>query len=83
LELKLPQFGNVGGWSGKAPPEGEIVRWLVGDGVQVEAGQEVVEVAIDKVNVNVAAPLAGRLRHRVREGDVVMPGELIAEIVAD
>ena len=59
--------------------EGEIVKWLVGEGERVEEDQPVVEVMTDKVTVELPSPFAGVLEKQlVKEGDVVPVNEPIA-----
>ena len=59
--------------------EGEIVKWLVGEGERVEEDQPVVEVMTDKVTVELPSPYAGVLEKQlVKEGDVVPVNEPIA-----
>lgn len=71
LEFKLPDIGE-------GIAEGEIVKWLVGPGDNVEEHQAVVEVMTDKATVEVPAPRAGRISElRAGEGDVVPVGDVI------
>ena len=64
--------------------EGEIVKWLVGEGEQVEEDQVVVEVMTDKVTVELPSPFAGVLeKHLAQEGDVVAVHEAIARFSDD
>ena len=59
--------------------EGEIVKWLIGEGERVEEDQPVVEVMTDKVTVELPSPYAGVLEKQlVKEGDVVPVNEPIA-----
>ena len=64
--------------------EGEIVKWLVQEGEQVEEDQVVVEVMTDKVTVELPSPFAGVLeKHLAQEGDVVAVHEAIARFADD
>ena len=52
--------------------EGEILKWLVGEGDVVAKDQPLVEVMTDKVTVELPSPFAGVLvKKLVNEGDVV------------
>ncbi|RLT42592.1 MAG: 2-oxo acid dehydrogenase subunit E2 [Chloroflexi bacterium] len=64
-EIKLPDLG-VG------IEDVTIVRWLVHEGDAVEAGATLVEVATDKVDTEVAAPVSGSLLKRnFSDGEIV------------
>ena len=71
--FKLPDLGE-------GTVEAEIVAWHVAVGDQVEEGQVIVDVMTDKANVEVPAPVTGRvLRTSGAPGDLVAVGsELIA-----
>jgi len=58
----------------------EVTTWLVPDGAAVESGQPIVEVNAAKATVEIAAPVAGRLRHLVAAGTLVGAGHAIASI---
>jgi pyruvate dehydrogenase E2 component (dihydrolipoamide acetyltransferase) len=52
--------------------EGEISRWLVKEGDEVEKEQPLVEVITDKVTVEIPSPFKGKiLKILAKEGDVV------------
>ncbi|BDP43257.1 dihydrolipoamide acetyltransferase component of pyruvate dehydrogenase complex [Deinococcus aetherius] len=52
--------------------EGEILKWLVGEGESVALEQPLCEVMTDKVTVELPSPVAGVLQKRLaKEGDVV------------
>ena len=71
-EFPLPDVGE-----GLA--EAEIVRWLVAEGDEVRADQEIVEVETDKALVQITSPVSGTLvRHGAQEGAVVEVGALLA-----
>ena len=71
--FKLPDLGE-------GMVEAEIVAWHVGIGEQVEEGQVIVDVMTDKANVEVPAPVKGRvLRTSGEPGDLVAVG---AELMA-
>jgi 2-oxoglutarate dehydrogenase E2 component (dihydrolipoamide succinyltransferase) len=71
----------------KVPPLGESIveatvsRWLKNEGDAVAAGETVVELETDKINVEVAAQKAGVLGKRAKnEGDVVKVDEVLGEL---
>ena len=73
-EFILPALGDEG-------TEADIVKWLVGEGEHVEEGQPLLEVAFEKVNIEVSAPASGTLSGvMVAEGDLVSVGQLLATI---
>ena len=49
--------------------EVEIVAWLVPDGAVVQAGDGVVTVVTDKVEVDIEATTSGTLRHGANVGE--------------
>jgi len=52
--------------------EGEISKWLVKEGDEVEKEQPLVEVITDKVTVEIPSPFKGKiLKLLVKEGDIV------------
>ena len=73
-DFTLPPLGGEGA-------DADIVKWLVEEGNHVEEGQPLLEVAFEKVNLEVPAPASGTLTSiRVRTGDLVSVGELLATI---
>jgi len=72
----MPKFGM-------AQKEATIVRWLKGEGERVAAGEPLLEVTTDKVNMDVEAPASGVLRAiKYGPGEVVPVTEAIAYIAA-
>lgn len=64
-----------------APMPGKIVRVLVAAGAEVEAGQGLIVMEAMKMENELRAPRAGRLRAvHVREGQAVETGTLLAVI---
>jgi 2-oxoglutarate dehydrogenase E2 component (dihydrolipoamide succinyltransferase) len=66
--------------AGESISEATLNRWLKPDGAFVSVDEPVVELGTDKASQEVAAPVAGRLRHRAKEGDTVAVDAVIAEI---
>lgn len=76
-ELTLPKLGE-------SVTEARIIRWLKKPGDRVEADEPVLEIATDKVDSEVPAPVAGILTDlRVKEGDTVPVGTVLAIIQAE
>jgi 2-oxoglutarate dehydrogenase E1 component len=66
---------------GESVTEGVVVEWRKSQGDRVEAGETLLDVTTDKVDVEIPAPSAGRLaRQVVQPGDVVAVGALLGEI---
>ena len=71
FEFKLPDIGE-------GVHEGEIVRWIVGEGDTVAEDDPVVEVMTDKATVEIPAPASGVVQSTlVAEGDVAKVGDVI------
>ncbi len=76
-EFKLPDIGE-----GMA--EGEIVRWLVKEGDQLQQDQAMVEIMTDKATVEIASPRAGRvLERRYQEGQRCPVGAVLVILEAE
>jgi pyruvate dehydrogenase E2 component (dihydrolipoamide acetyltransferase) len=72
--FKLPDLGE-------GITEGEVVKWLVKEGDQVEEHQPMVEVETDKAIVEVPSPKKGKITKICKaEGDVVAVGEGLVTI---
>jgi len=66
---------------GEGVIEATINKWLVTEGAQVKEDDPLVEVATDKVDSEVPAPISGTLVSIVaREGSVAKIGEILAII---
>jgi 2-oxoglutarate dehydrogenase E2 component (dihydrolipoamide succinyltransferase) len=66
--------------AGESITEVTVNRWLKPDGAFVKADDPLVELGTDKATQELAAPAAGVLRHRAKEGDTVAVDAVIAEI---
>ncbi|MCU6480920.1 pyruvate/2-oxoglutarate dehydrogenase complex dihydrolipoamide acyltransferase (E2) component [Arthrobacter silviterrae] len=66
--------------TGDASEPGVLATWYVADGDAVAEKHLLAEVAIDKVDAEIYAPVAGTVRLRVQEGDEVAQGAVIAVI---
>ena len=73
-EIKVPQLGE-------SVVEATVGRWLKGEGEPVTAGDPVVELETDKVNVEVPATASGTLESIVKsEGETVNIGDVLAVV---
>lgn len=76
-ELTLPKLGE-------SVTEARIIRWLKKVGDRVEADEPVLEIATDKVDSEVPAPVSGILKEiRVKEGETVPVGTVLALIASE
>ena len=65
----------------KAAMSGRVLRVLVADGAQVEAGQKILVIEAMKMQNEVTSPKSGTvLQVHVREGDTVGSGDLLAVV---
>lgn len=62
--------------------EGNLLTWIYDDGASVTEGDTIVEIMVEKLQVELAAPKTGVLRHGKAEGDLVKRGEVIGQIEA-
>jgi pyruvate dehydrogenase E2 component (dihydrolipoamide acetyltransferase) len=75
-KLGMPKWGL-------SMTEGRLVEWLVEEGAELAAGDEVAEVETEKINGVVESPAGGILRRRVAAvGDVIPVGGLLG-VIAD
>lgn len=75
IEIVVPQLAE-------SVTEGTIAAWLKQPGDKVNAGEYVVELETDKVNVEINAEVSGYLKEVLKQpGDTVQVGEVIAYIV--
>ncbi|MDI9934708.1 hypothetical protein QM806_04465 [Rhodococcus sp. IEGM 1351] len=66
---------------GEDVTEGKILTWLKQKGDRVREGEPLLEVATDKVDVEIPSPLTGKIDAlHYREGDAVQIGGVIATI---
>jgi len=66
--------------AGESVVSGVLVTWVKAEGDYVERDETIAEVDTDKITVEVPAPAAGVIKHRVAEGDEVQIGSVLAEI---
>ena len=73
-QFRLPDIGE-------GIVEGEVVRWLVRIGDEIEEDQPMVEVMTDKATVEIPSPVKGRVvKQGGNEGDVVQVGSVLVVI---
>ncbi len=63
-----------------ASAPGTLTSWLVEDGAEVAAGQDVAVVEAMKMEARVAAHRAGTLRRVAEQGAAIGAGEVLARI---
>lgn len=63
---------------GEGTTEGELSRWLISVGDEVEENQPVAEVHTDKVEVEISSPVSGTVSElRAGEGDTILVGSVL------
>lgn len=62
--------------------EGTVVRWLVDDGSEVAAGEEIVEIETDKATMPYEAEHAGTLRTAAAPGETLPVGAVIGHVLS-
>lgn len=67
-------------WDGD--DEGVITAWLVDDGAEVNQGDLIAEVMVEKAQYEIEAPISGVLRIVRGEDEVVAKGTAIARLEA-
>jgi 2-oxoglutarate dehydrogenase E2 component (dihydrolipoamide succinyltransferase) len=73
-DIRVPPLGD-------SVTEATVARWAKAEGEAVAAGETIVELETDKINVEVPAQRAGVLTRRVRaEGDVVGVNDVLGQI---
>jgi len=72
--VTMPQLGET-------VVEGTIVKWLKGEGDEIERDEPLFEISTDKVDTEVPSPIAGVLKEiKVQEGETVGVGTELALI---
>ncbi len=64
----------------KPDAEGVLVAWSYPDGAEVQEGDVIAEVMLDKAQMELCASASGRLWHRMAEEAVVRGGDVIGVI---
>jgi pyruvate/2-oxoglutarate dehydrogenase complex dihydrolipoamide acyltransferase (E2) component len=60
--------------------EGVIVTWIYQDGALVESGKIVVELMVEKAQMEMSAPASGRLRILSPSDAIVTKGQVIGRV---
>ncbi len=68
--------------AGMTMTEGSVAEWYVPDGGTVERGQLLYRMETEKIELEVEAEASGIVRHVAPEGTSLVPGALIAYILA-
>ncbi len=76
VPVKVPQVSE-------SVSEGVLSRWLKADGSTVKADEPLYELDTDKASQTFTAPLSGRLKIGVAEGEIVEVHAVIASIDPD
>jgi len=77
IEVKVPQLAE-------SINEGTISKWLKEEGDVVQAGDILLELETDKVNLEISAEQGGILLERLKqEGETVTVGEVIARLAEE
>lgn len=77
FQFKMPDIGE-------GIHEGEIVKWHIKEGDQVEEDQIIMEVQNDKAVVEIPSPVNGKvLAIKVEEGTVAVVGDVLVEFDAE
>tara|TARA_B100001093_G_C26821273_1_gene1011983 strand:+ start:942 stop:1940 length:999 start_codon:yes stop_codon:yes gene_type:complete len=72
--LKLPKVDS-------SPQNVTLISWLIDVGDEIKEGDPIIEVSINKVTFFVPSEFSGELKEkRFKIGDIIEPGEVIAEI---
>ncbi|HEY1187444.1 MAG TPA: 2-oxoglutarate dehydrogenase complex dihydrolipoyllysine-residue succinyltransferase [Gemmata sp.] len=69
--------------AGESITEATLNRWFKPDGSFVKADEPLFEMGTDKAAQEVVAPVAGVVKHLVKEGDTVAIGATVAQIDTD
>ena len=77
IEIKVPEMGE-------SIIEATVGEWIKNEGDLIEAGETILELETEKVNLEVTAPAAGQLEKvNVSEGEIVNVGAVLGTINPD
>jgi len=68
---------------GMSMTEGVVEEWYIADGDKVETGEMLYRLETEKVNLDVDAEASGTVKHLVREGITMAPGDVVGYIFAE
>jgi 2-oxoglutarate dehydrogenase E2 component (dihydrolipoamide succinyltransferase) len=69
--------------AGESITEATLNRWFKPDGAFVKVDEPLFEIGTDKASQEVVAPVAGVVKHLVKEGETVAIGAVVAQIDTD
>jgi 2-oxoglutarate dehydrogenase E2 component (dihydrolipoamide succinyltransferase) len=69
--------------AGESITEATLNRWFKPNGAYVKADEPLFEMGTDKASQEVVAPVAGVVKHLVKEGETVAIGAVVAQIDTD
>ncbi|MFA7603629.1 MAG: lipoyl domain-containing protein [Novosphingobium sp.] len=73
--IRIPKIGI-------SMTEATLREWFAADGDEVEAGQPLYSIEMDKATNEISAPIAGRLEIIGKLDEIYQVGDLIGKIVA-
>jgi len=74
IEIKVPEMGE-------SIIEATVGEWIKNEGDLIEAGETILELETEKVNLEVTAPAAGQLEKvNISEGEIVNVGAVLGTI---
>ena len=74
IEIKVPEMGE-------SIVEATVGAWVKNEGDQIEAGETILELETEKVNLEVTAPATGTLETvNISEGEIVNVGTVLGTI---
>ena len=74
IEIKVPEMGE-------SIVEATVGAWVKNEGDQIEAGETILELETEKVNLEVTAPATGTLETvNIPEGEIVNVGTVLGTI---
>lgn len=73
LEIKIPS-------PGESITEVEIGKWLVEDDSLVSKDQEIAEIESDKATLSLTAPISGKIKILIKEGERISVGSIACTI---
>ena len=77
IEIKVPEMGE-------SIIEATVGEWIKNEGDLIEAGETILELETEKVNLEVTAPAAGQLEKvNISEGEIVNVGAVLGTINPD
>ncbi len=77
IEIKVPEMGE-------SIVEATVGEWIKNEGDLIEAGETILELETEKVNLEVTAPAAGQLEKvNISEGEIVNVGAVLGTINPD